>query len=87
MAKVRPYNLSHTSATLLLCKEVSVMEVRRRLGHEKIRTTLEHYGHVLPSMQERAVAVTEEVFGTDCPTAVPQNSQVAWPVFTQLFCR
>lgn len=77
LAKVRPYILRHTSATLLLCKDVSVMAVSRRLGHEKIQTTLEHYGHVLPSMQERAVEVMEEVFRVDCPTVVPQDNQVA----------
>jgi integrase len=77
LAKVRPYILRHTSATLLLGKDVSVMAVSRRLGHEKIRTTLEHYGHVLPSMQERAVEVMEEVFRADCPTSVPQDVQVA----------
>lgn len=51
--KVRPYDLRHTSATLLLLKGANVKMVSERLGHESIEITLKHYAHVLPAMQER----------------------------------
>jgi integrase len=61
--KVRPYDLRHTSATLLLSRDVNVKVVSERLGHEFIDITLRHHAHSLPSMQERAAAAIELLFG------------------------
>jgi integrase len=60
---VRPYDMRHTMATLLLLKGVNVKVVSERLGHENVETTLRHYAHVLPAMQEKAVAAIAELFG------------------------
>jgi integrase len=62
---VRPYDLRHTCATLLLSKDVNVKVVSERLGHEDITVTLKHYAHALPSMQEKAVRAIEELFGSE----------------------
>src|SRR5262245_60516409 len=69
---IRPYDLRHTCATLLLLKGVNVKVVSERLGHESIETTLKHYAHVLPAMQQAAVTAVAELFGGDCPPVVPQ---------------
>ena len=35
--------------------------VSERLGHTKVAFTLDHYGHVLPGMQEKAAAKLEAI--------------------------
>lgn len=51
---MRPYDLRHTCATLLLAAGESPKVVSERLGHANIRLTLETYSHVLPGMQQQA---------------------------------
>lgn len=67
LPRIRPYDLRHTSATLLLMKGVNVKAVSERLGHESIELTLRCYAHVLPSMQQAAADTMQAMFG-----AVPQ---------------
>ncbi len=62
----RPYHLRHTSATLLLSRDVNIRVVSDRLGHEDIATTLKFYAHALPDMQQRAADAVDELFGRDC---------------------
>jgi integrase len=63
LPQVRPYDLRHTCATLLLLKGANVKLVSERLGHESVEITLKHYAHVLPSMQQQAADLVEEMFG------------------------
>jgi len=51
---LRPYDLRHTTATLLLAAGESPKVVAERLGHSTTTLTLDTYAHVLPTMQERA---------------------------------
>lgn len=67
---IRPYDLRHTCATLLLLKGVSIRVVADRLGHEDITTTLKHYAHVLPAMEEAAVEQMAAILGS--ATIVPR---------------
>ena len=60
---IRPYNLRHTSATLLLAAGVNIRVISERLGHESVEITLKHYVHVLPCMQEKAAEAVECMFG------------------------
>jgi integrase len=76
----RPYDLRHSSATLLLLANEPAKVVSERLGHSSVTLTLDTYSHVLPGMQERAAAklgailrgVASEVERAGSPTAVPQ---------------
>ena len=43
-----------------LAKDVDARTVQGILGHSDVATTLRFYGHVLPSMRQRAGAVFEE---------------------------
>ena len=52
--RIAVHGLRHTSATLLLAAGVQPHVVQARLGHGSIRTTLDFYSHVLPSMQQDA---------------------------------
>jgi integrase len=47
------HSLRHTCATMLLAAGEPIAEVAARLGHSKISTTLDYYGHALPENRER----------------------------------
>ena len=53
---VRLHDLRHTHATHLLAAGVHPKIAQERLGHSSIGITLDIYSHVLPGMQEDAVA-------------------------------
>lgn len=49
---LRWHDLRHTAASLSLAVTPSLHVVKERLGHEDIRTTINIYGHLLPSVDE-----------------------------------
>ncbi len=55
------HTLRHTHATLLLSKGVNPKVVQERLGHSTLEMTLGTYGHVLPTMQQAAIQVLNEM--------------------------
>jgi integrase len=59
---IRPYDLRHTGATLLLLAGVSPKVVSERLGHSTVVLTLGTYSHVLPGMQEQAASKLDAIF-------------------------
>jgi integrase len=61
---LRPYDLRHLHASLLLARGVSLRTVSERLGHANPGFTLSTYTHVVPSGQEAAaLLIGQEVFG------------------------
>ena len=56
------HQLRHTAATILLLKNVNPKIVSEMLGHASIAITLDTYSHVLPNLQDSAVAAMEEAF-------------------------
>jgi len=62
---MRFHDLRHSAATILLAMKVPVKVIQELLGHSSITTTLNVYGHVLPSMQEEAMDKMERMFGKD----------------------
>lgn len=59
--KIRPYDLRHTSASLLLQAGEPVKVVAERLGHGTTTLTLDVYAHVLPGMQEQATERLQQI--------------------------
>lgn len=53
-SNLRPHDLRHTMASLMLQDGVPVKVVQERLGHASAAFTLNRYGHVLPGMQQQA---------------------------------
>jgi integrase len=51
---IRPYDLRHSCATLLLEAGTNPKIVSERLGHASIVLTLDTYSHVTPTMQQEA---------------------------------
>jgi integrase len=52
--RIRPYDLRHTCASLLLAAGVHPKVVSERLGHSSVNLTLSTYSHVLPTLQQDA---------------------------------
>lgn len=61
LPEIRFHDLRHTCATLLLKQGMSPKVVAERLGHADIEILLNTYAHVLPSMQEAAAEMIENV--------------------------
>lgn len=68
---MRFHDLRHTAASLMLNHGVAVIVVSRRLGHARASITLDVYGHLIPSMQEEAADLIDELI-----TPVPFNPPV-----------
>ena len=62
LPRIRPHDLRHTCATLLLIKGVHPKYVQELLGHANISITLDTYSHVIPGMGNQTVAAMEEIF-------------------------
>lgn len=62
LPRIRFHDLRHTHATHMLASGVHVKVASERLGHSKIGITLDLYSHVLPGMQEDAVAKVDAAF-------------------------
>ncbi len=60
LPRIRPHDLRHLHASLLLDAGESAVLVQERLGHRDVKTTLGIYGHVMKGAQERAAARFEE---------------------------
>ena len=54
LPRIRFHDLRHTAASLMLNNGVDVLIVSKRLGHSKPSITLDVYGHLIPSSQEKA---------------------------------
>jgi integrase len=52
---IRPHDLRHSFATLMLTAGVNPKVVAEMLGHSNVNMTLNRYSHVLPDMQRDAV--------------------------------
>ncbi len=63
LPRIRLYDLRHTAATLALSAGVSPKVVSEQLGHASAAFTLDTYCHVLPHMQDEAVARMEMMLG------------------------
>ncbi|WP_232365231.1 tyrosine-type recombinase/integrase [Lentilactobacillus fungorum] len=55
------HSLRHTHATMLLENGAKMKEVRHRLGHAKITTTMDTYSHVTRKMQNQTVNIFEKM--------------------------
>jgi len=60
---IRPYDMRHTAATLLLLAGVHPKVVSEMLGHSSITVTLTIYSHVLPMIQRDAASAMDRIFG------------------------
>lgn len=64
LPQIRFHDMRHTHATLLLQLGVNPKVVAERLGHASIKTLLDTYTHVLPSMQKDVANRLNDLFTT-----------------------
>lgn len=72
---LRPHDLRHTSATLLIKSHVPIKTVSARLGHSGTGITLDLYGHVLDEMEDEAAATMDTLFPRPTGTKTKKAQQ------------
>jgi integrase len=58
---IRFHELRHTAASLMLSNGTPIVEVSNQLGHSKVSTTLDIYGHLIPGLKSQAVDALEDL--------------------------
>jgi integrase len=61
-AGLRFHDLRHTCATILIAAGAHAKLVQERLGHSSITTTLNLYGHVLPTTEAALVDEMDKIY-------------------------
>lgn len=59
----RIHDLRHSHVAWLIAEGVPLPVIQARLGHEKITTTIDTYGHLLPDIQRAAADAASAVLG------------------------
>lgn len=59
--RIRIHDLRHSHASLLIHLGISPIAVSRRLGHEKVETTLNTYSHLYPSTNSDMIISLDEL--------------------------
>ena len=62
LGPLRFHDLRHTFAALLIANGAHSKEVQVRLGHSSITTTMNVYGHLLPSLDEQLTSGLERTY-------------------------
>jgi integrase len=65
---IRFHDLRHTAISMMLSAGIPIIEVARYAGHSNVTTTLDVYGHFIPS-HSRAASVMDELL---TPVELPQ---------------
>ena len=71
---IRLHDVRHSYATAALAAGIPAMIVSERLGHATVQITLDTYSHVIPGLDERAVATVARLIleGLEAaPSGVP----------------
>ena len=71
---IRFHDLRHTSASLMLNHDIPVIIVSRRLGHARASITSDVYGHLMPSMQDEAAEMIDDLV---TPTEVKLENPIS----------
>jgi integrase len=61
LPKIRFYDLRQTAASLMLNHGIPVLIASKRLGHSKPSITIDVYGHMIPSKQEEAAQLMDNL--------------------------
>ena len=61
LAPLRFHDLRHTCAALLIAQGAHPRTIMERLGHSSVTTSLDRYGHLLPSLDEALTEGLDEV--------------------------
>lgn len=69
LEKIRLHDFRHSHASFLLHKNVNILVISKRLGHESPSTTLNIYAHLLPESNDHLKFILNEkkVLSPNCP--------------------
>ena len=71
---MRFHDLRHTYASLLIDQGENIKYIQTQLGHSKIQTTLDIYGHLLNEVNtESANKLGRTIFGDSSKTVAVDN--------------
>lgn len=62
LKKIRFHDLRHTSASFLIAQGVHAKIIQERLGHSKIGTTMDTYGHVFQEAEQSSASHFESLY-------------------------
>ena len=65
LPKIRFHDLRHTAASLMLNHGIPVLIASKRLGHSKPSITIDVYGHLMPSKQEEAAELMDNLMSPE----------------------
>ena len=60
---VRPHDLRHTCASLLISQNVNIKQISRQMRHANTSITWDTYGHLYPEDQTAVAEVMDRLFG------------------------
>ena len=60
---VRPHDLRHTCASLLIAQDINIKQVSSHLRHSSVGVTLDTYGHLYPADRDKVVNAMDRVLG------------------------
>lgn len=75
LPKIRFHDLRHTAASWMLNHGIPVLIVSKRLGHSKPSITLDVYGHLIPSKQEEAAQLMDDLMSDGVGVIAPELHQ------------
>ena len=73
--RIRIHDLRHSHASYLIEHGLPILKVSKRLGHEKIETTLRTYAHLYPQEHDEALAIMEKDVNISLPTKQPCDAK------------
>jgi integrase len=59
LAPLAFHQLRHTAASFMINDGAEPLQIKRRIGHEDVRTTFQCYGHLFPDREEELVAALD----------------------------
>jgi integrase len=62
-SSLRFHDLRHTCASILIAQGAHPAEIKARLGHASIKTTMDVYGHLLPSLGDKLDTALDSAHG------------------------
>ncbi|MCM3291783.1 tyrosine-type recombinase/integrase [Paenibacillus sp. MER 180] len=58
---IRFHDFRHTSASILIGEGAHAKTISNRLGHSKIGTTMDVYGHIIESVDRKTASIFDDV--------------------------
>ncbi len=78
--KFSPYDLRHFYASMLIENKVNLKRIQKLMGHEKIETTLNVYGHLIERVEsaaEKRTGMLATLAGISCGKSVANRLEAA----------